>query len=454
MKKSKFLFSSLIKMGLAIGDWTKVEVDESSLDPLNVSNIQYNNFDGLSKDIIKKLNYFHYLFACSIAKYYSETLDLSIENHTVMVTQLSYEDFMDSLKKDIYQMEINIPEAGSARLLVGKSFASMILDRMLGGAGDNKETENFSTIEKQLLYSELKQMLPFFKNIWNDSFTEQSLDTQMLSEFQWDNRISKRETVLIFTLYMYFGESELMRVMLAYPSSVVRNLYAASMAVNKTITEKICLETHTLKKSQYNVCVELGKTYLSMPEIIGLSSGDILPLNTKLGDSVAMKIADKVTFNVFPGKRKGKIVCRLGAPERPSDIKIIPFVPEDSKILQVNSLHEELSIEHANEDHSADMLTQHEKEKPVTGEITQLDESATPVNEETKASHVGEILPDTDSEESSSEELLETELGENEDFSEEDSIVDENDDVDENDLFVDDFENDEEGFDDFDEPSI
>ena len=95
-KKTKFLYSSSIKLGLALGDWTtlRYEHDDPSIE---VSNVDVVNFDSLSKQHLKKLHHMHYQLASFISHQLSKDMDIKVELHTVMVTQIPYDDFVNSI---------------------------------------------------------------------------------------------------------------------------------------------------------------------------------------------------------------------------------------------------------------------------------------------------------------------------------------------------------------------
>ena len=282
-KKTKFLYSSSIKLGLALGDWTtlRYEHDDPSIE---VSNVDVVNFDSLSKQHLKKLHHMHYQLASFISHQLSKDMDIKVELHTVMVTQIPYDDFVNSISSNVYQIDINIPKFGQSHMILSSDLAFTMVDRLLGGDGTDFERESFTQIEKDVLKTQISELISGFTTMWEDSFDYSSITLESYSgPYHADNRISSREAFVVFTVYLYFGGDQLLRFMVAYPNDVLRSLITAYNAQTKVISPSLHLDNDTLDTIQYDVVAKLGRSQLTMGDFQSLSEGDIIPLDTTLG---------------------------------------------------------------------------------------------------------------------------------------------------------------------------
>ena len=79
---------------------------------------------------------------------------------------------------------------------------------------------------------------------------------------------------------------------------------------NTTAEEKTEL-IDRLNPSAVDVEVVLGKTEVSINELIKLKVGDVIKLNTKTDDKLVMKISNNKKFFVKPGTVKNRICVKI-----------------------------------------------------------------------------------------------------------------------------------------------
>ena len=78
-KRSQFLYSKSLKLGPAIGDWTKIHEDPDAVDEVQVSEVKNVNFDSLTREDMRFLHMLHYRLAEKVAK----SLDVSCNRKLV-----------------------------------------------------------------------------------------------------------------------------------------------------------------------------------------------------------------------------------------------------------------------------------------------------------------------------------------------------------------------------------
>lgn len=311
-KKSKFFHSSLIKLGIGLGDWTKLKPNEQFLDSIEISSIDTVNFDFLSKEELKHAHNLHYQLSDHISKHLSKDMNVKVELHTVMMTQMNYADFIQSINSNVFQVDMAIPTFGNINVIFGSNLASMMVNRLVGGKGAHSTVDEFNDLERDILHTQFNEITPYFQQVWNDVFDINDASMSLYSgQYNADKRISYREAFVVFTFYLYFGGGELLRFMVAFPTDVLRRLMTAYTQKVKSLYPAIHFKESTLKKIKYDVVAKLGSSKLKMKDLQSLGVGDIVPLSNTIDKPISLVVSDKVNLKVQPCVRNNKISCQV-----------------------------------------------------------------------------------------------------------------------------------------------
>ena len=310
--KKKFYYSSAIKLPSAIGDWTQIKANDSDDEFFEVSEINYSNFDGISKEELKFVHFIHHKLASYITRHLSHDLNVKIELHTITATQLLYSDFIESISDHVFQANINFSDQGSVNILFGSKLAATVLDRLVGGDGEKSTKQSFNAFELELLNEQLQQLIPHFQKSWDNILDfSQAKMTLFSGKYRPDNHISYRGTTVVFTFYLFFGDGELLRLMVAYPSHLISNLIKKYHVKHREIKSLVKLDNKTIKGIDYRVIAELGTTKLSMNTIKDLAVGDIITLNKPIHSLIKLKIGDRVILTGQPCIYNDRLGCQI-----------------------------------------------------------------------------------------------------------------------------------------------
>ena len=370
-QKNKFFFHRSIKLGPAIGDWTTIQFQDPSLEEINVSQIRNVNFDSLPREEMQRLHMVHYRLAEEMCKKLSEDMDIKIELHTIMATQLSYEDFLNSQNEKIVQADYVIPEFGRVNVLYDWELADMVVNRLTGGKGEESELETFTDLESTILETQMEELIPLFSDSWRDIFPTDAVDMSFsYGQYQYDQKISLREAYVMFSFYVYFGKGELRRVMWAYPNDVIRSLLSAANRLPNPTIQNIMLKEKTLRTIRVPVHANLGQAVLTMQELSNLQPGDVIPLDTEFDQPILCEIGDDT---ILP-TQIGVVENRLGLqvlPQTESHTYVTPHVADD-EVEEVDDFVQDVSLQHpqdVDEDMGdylpEDVVTSHTAEAPT-----------------------------------------------------------------------------------------
>ncbi|RAP31231.1 hypothetical protein DID76_03210 [Candidatus Marinamargulisbacteria bacterium SCGC AG-414-C22] len=327
-KKNRYLYSSIIRLGLAIGDWTKLKLIDDSDQEISVSNVSQVAFDGLSKPNLVKLHHLHYIFADLLTKQLSKDLKIKIDLHTILVNQVTYDNFTQSITDDVLQYNLEFSNIGTVNMLLGGNFVSLLIDRLFGGSGDDSTRKSVSEIEKQVVGEQLSQLIPHFLNVWDNVIEAPEVKSDLNMGFVPDKMVSSRESFVVFTFYLYFGSNNLSRIILSYPSRVLKHFDQLKSKSMSSFVPNVSLNDKTLDKIRFKLKATLGKSSLKMSELNTLEVGDIIPLDSEIKSPVKLTISDKVKIDVQPCVKKGRLGCQILSKDAIEGAKVVMQSPK------------------------------------------------------------------------------------------------------------------------------
>ncbi|WP_444645143.1 flagellar motor switch protein FliM [Caproiciproducens sp. R1] len=196
-----------------------------------------------------------------------------------------------------------------------------IMDRMLGGNGTGYEIErDYTDIELSLLEYLFKQVTPLLNNAWNNYMEiDHTLDmietnSRLIQLIQPDEAVAI--VAIEITLENLKGNmniclpaSSLEEVFRFFNSKYVKPPKKDDPEVEHQRKSAIM---HGLKSSPLTVCAILGKTEISLRELLNLQVGDVIPLNTQVNkDSIVLEVENLPWFTGVIGTKKKKYAVKI-----------------------------------------------------------------------------------------------------------------------------------------------
>jgi flagellar motor switch protein FliM len=310
MKKQSF--KRILKLGPAIGDWTKIKFQDPNLFEVQISEVLNVNFDSLSRDDMKELHILHYRLAEQLSKLLAKDLDIKVEMHTVSASQMTYKEFMSSQSEKVVQADYLLKDLGRVNVLFDWALADMVVNRMTGGKGDQNDEYSFSDIEAAILESQMESLKKEFSSVWDNVFDADQLSMKFsYGSYVYDKKFSLREAYIVFTFHLYFGKGELTKVSWAYPNDVLRYLLSEMKSQKKPLKQSVKLSPKTLNSIKVPVKAELGKTTLKMRDLKSLQKGDVIPLDTFFDKPVEFTLGSSTRLQSQPGVYNQRVGLQL-----------------------------------------------------------------------------------------------------------------------------------------------
>lgn len=273
-----------------------------------------------SKDQIRSISRIHENYARLLTTYFSAQLRTYVHISVASVDQIPYEEFIRSIPTmtvlNIFSMA---PLDGRIIFEFNPNIAYAMLDRILGGKGSSiNKIDNLTEIESTIMSQLFEKSLDSLKEAWA---TVADIDP-LLEEFevnpQFLQLVSPNETVVVVSLNTTIGESSGM-INICIPHVVLEPIMPKLSVHYWMQTEKPKerkpLEyenlTKNLEKAELEVQVLLGKTTISVDDLLNLQKNDVLHLSQSIEDPLILQADQEPLYYVQPGKKKNKLAVQI-----------------------------------------------------------------------------------------------------------------------------------------------
>ncbi|MDR0197614.1 MAG: flagellar motor switch protein FliM [Oscillospiraceae bacterium] len=280
----------------------------------------------ITKERIKTLDSIFENYARLMSSYLTGLLRLYCKVSLASVEEQKYFEFNNALPDyvmmGIVDLQINDEEVEDVTTIVqlSNSLTYIMIDRLLGGKGEYKDTErDFTEIEVSIMDGIIRNMARLFREPW-ESYVEL---TPYLSKIETNSRVISNvnydDTMIIAALEITISETktiisicmpaiELDALMAKYTSFTAKGGKVGNAIKEGERKENIM---NTLSHSLLNVTAVLGKTNLDMVEVMNLQAGDIIPLGKSIDGNIQLNVGGNTWFDgklgVFNSKKAVKI---------------------------------------------------------------------------------------------------------------------------------------------------
>ena len=274
-----------------------------------VSLYDFRHPNRVSKDQLRTIQTIHESFARGFATHLSTRLRSLVDIDLTSVDQLTYSEFIMSMADPSAVYIFNIKELeGDAILEISPQLVLYIIDRSFGGEGGViQEAREITIIEqnvmKKIVDNALEQLVRAWQNV-----TPLTLE---LRDFETNPQLIQisppGETAIMISFEVKISDfSSLLNLCFPYfvledvmPKLSAQHQIAHNQKKRSHHDESIV--EHKLRKTEISLSVNLGKTELSLREVLDLEEGDIVRLDNRLDQMLEVIIGDTAKFRGKPG---------------------------------------------------------------------------------------------------------------------------------------------------------
>lgn len=297
--------------------------------PKQVLPYDFRRPNRISKMQLRSLQSIHEAFAETVAYYLLSRLQALASISVTAVDQLFYSEYLLSLPRPgcLYIVELGEPQR---QIIVELSpqLALVIVERLLGGEGmaPPAKTRSVTPIEQAVLKGVVEHILHILEESWSPTAAMQFRLVRMETEPDFVQIASASEIVVVVSMQVTLGIHTYM-MSLCYPTFALEDVLSRlerQQVTHVTSPEQqrqnAAIVYKHLQTIPLQISVELGKTTITVRELLQLKVGDVLRLETQTTDLLPLSIEGQPKLWVRPGSLAGHRAVQVVRPIRPEEI--------------------------------------------------------------------------------------------------------------------------------------
>lgn len=285
----------------------------------------------ISKNQLRILRSIFENFAESFSSFLVTKLQTIVNINVTSVDQIYYSEYVLSVANPacLFTFEIKNTDVKGV-LELNNDLALSLVDKLLGGNGlGTKQTKVITSIEQKVLRVVVDRVMQDLRKAWQTVDSMEFVIERFEPDIDFAQITSQSESVLLISFEILIGEqSFLMNICFATFAfdTILSRLSSQKLSSIRTIkhyghTARNILSQH-LSKTLLPIIVELGNTKLSVKELLEMEKGDIIRLETKIGDDQKIKTGNQLLF-----------MGRVGVSNNKKAIKVTKKALEEIKSL-------------------------------------------------------------------------------------------------------------------------
>lgn len=295
------------------------EAVETEEEDLPVRPYDFKRPHRLSKDQSRALQRIHETFAREFSGLISARLRTRVEITVNAIDQLSFGEFIRSIPNpsviNVYNVE---PIDGSVIVQLAPDIVFLLYDRFCGGPGiPVQKARELTDIELAVLRSQfIGSIGSMLESAWSEAADLVFNLDFVESNPQFLQVMAERETIVLISLDIEINDvTDLINICFSHSSFelVLRQLAEQRLnerksTMNPEDREKV---RKKLVHAKVPIEVELGGSVLTISDLLHLEVGDVIPLETRVTDSLPIKVGDRIKFLGAPGRVGRRVATRI-----------------------------------------------------------------------------------------------------------------------------------------------
>ena len=277
--------------------------------PANVKLYDFRSPNKFSKEQIRTLKMMHESFARRLASSLSAYLRSTVQATFVYVEQGTYVQLANHVPDSsiIYVVKMS-PLPGRIFITIDASIASVFVDRLLGGIGRSvPETHTITDIEIGLVQNVAKRALDALTDAWSNVVELHPVVEESAQNVQFV-QIALSSDAAVFIALEVRVQDATGTMSLCIPFQVIKPImFKLSPHAWVAGQEKAEPETNfqeirkQISHIPVNVVAQLGTIDLTVRDLMGLRTGDVIPLNSHIDSELPLLTEGEKMGSCRPG---------------------------------------------------------------------------------------------------------------------------------------------------------
>lgn len=306
---------------LSAGEVDVAEIEEEKKEK-KVKKYDFRRPDKFAKEQLRTLEVIHDNLARLINNFLSGYLRSVVEIDVLSTQSMVYSEFSNSISNPAILGIVNFaPLEGQIIIDVSNDVAFAMVERLLGGQGKNpllKEARALTEIEEVLLRNILVKFINLMRESWATIIELKPKLEQIETNSQFAQIVSPSESIALITFSFRVGDTEGM-INVVIPHYVIEPIlpnlssklwFSGNIRKEKTPREIRAISSH-IEQSSIPLRAIVGRSNISVSELLSLSVGDVIVLNAKVEDELEVYVKDELKYFGKPGINKNHMAIRV-----------------------------------------------------------------------------------------------------------------------------------------------
>jgi flagellar motor switch protein FliM len=272
-----------------------------------------------SKDQIHSLQNIFEKYCRALTTYFAGHLHSVIDTKVLSVEQITYDEFIRSLPNPTILALFTLnPLEGTVLLEMSSSLAFSVVERLLGGIGqDLEKNRDLTEIERTIIEHRLAQMISLLQEAWEEVYPINPQFAALETNPQFTQIVAPNEMIVLVTIQVKIGEmAGMINICLPYlvlePILNKLNtlfLFSAQSRVNSS--ENAGMIRRKIEWAKVEMIAFLGDTEILVKDLLNLAPGDVIPLTQNVQEPLPIYVGNFVKFKGLPGLHGEHLAVQL-----------------------------------------------------------------------------------------------------------------------------------------------
>lgn len=306
---------------LSSGD---VNIQELEANDKKIKEYDFRSPKKITKETIKLLKGIYENYCRMVTSRLTSMLRLMCDVTVEQVEESIFHEYNNALDDYVLMglIDVKYPDntiADSQILMeVSKPLSFVIIDRLLGGTGEEYEHDrDYTDIELSLLGNMMKQLVKHMGSNWESTIEIETDLAKIETNSRFIQSINYNDTVVIVVLNVSVNQST-GKINLCIPSSILEEILKKASNYSKNIKksdqsreEQRTAIMGTIKSSELTVTGILGKAQATLQDVLNMQTGDLIILDRNINKDIDINVDGKKWFEGKWGTRKNKGVIKI-----------------------------------------------------------------------------------------------------------------------------------------------
>ncbi len=301
------------------GEVDAVEIEE--IKEKKVKKYDFRRPDKFAKEQLRTMEVIHENIGRLVNNFLSGYLRSVVEIEVTSIESMVYSEFNNSVAVPAILGIIDFtPLEGQIILEINSNIAFAMVEKLLGcnKSSPLKEARELTEIEGVLIKGIMNKFIEYMLEPWSNIIELNPKLVNMESNPQFAQIVSPSESIALITYTVKIGEVEGM-INIGIPHYVVEPIlpnlssrlwFANGQKRDKNDFEEVAL-VESIKTSPVPVKAVIGKSQINIYELMTLSLGDVLVLDSQKNQSLEVYVKDELKFRALPGVSRNKMAFKI-----------------------------------------------------------------------------------------------------------------------------------------------